>query len=339
MARRGIRGCGSLVIGLGSVLCGSCGEPGGAGDDGVTPAAPGPLISDTDDRIEASQVTDPNLSKFKYSTAAMWRGTGVVDNGDGTSTVGTIPYNTFFGQPLCPGTKFADQPVGVGLACTAFLVAPDMVATANHCLNWWGWPWDSWKFVFDYTYPVSTWITNTRIFRPTTLLLSDSARDIALLQLDRSVPEWRTTYPLDPAGAPPIFQFTRFIDSVAAFGHGAGLALKYSPNTGPYAGAYAFSDNQFLSYLDVLEGNSGSPVFDTATSLVRGIVSGQYVDDYVQDPAGCLRLVSYSPAQYPFQNGLETSYVQPIANLIAPAGSPIEPTYRSAKTLAYAPSS
>lgn len=37
------------------------------------------------------------------------------------------------GKPLCPGEPFQDQPV-LGGACSAFLVAPDLVITAGHCV-------------------------------------------------------------------------------------------------------------------------------------------------------------------------------------------------------------
>ena len=72
-------------------------------------------------------------------------------NGNGTSTLATTPYTSIGGVPICAGTKYYGEQVGGGLGCTAFFIAPDMVATANHCLTHWGWTWDAWRTVLDFS--------------------------------------------------------------------------------------------------------------------------------------------------------------------------------------------
>jgi hypothetical protein len=297
------------------------------------------IIGSTDDRVEASSLTDPNLSPFTSSTGAMWLANQIQDNGNGTSTITGAPYKTYAGLPICAGTKFYGQPVGTGLACTAYFIAPDLVATADHCLTHWGWSWNNWKIILDYTKSVANngpaTISNSKIYTPVALYAENTGTfdDWAVLQVTPPLEDWRATYPLSAAGPPTTAQFTTIASSVGALGFGAGLPLKYSPN----ASAWTFASNYFLADLDILDGNSGSPIFDTATSTTLGTLIGDYDQDYVFDStANCYRVASY-PDDHSPQNSITASYVQPIANLIAPAGGPIEPTWRGAKHLSEGP--
>src|SRR5262249_812014 len=89
------------------------------------------VIYGVDDRKDLFQVTNTNVLRNAASVASLFKASRIRDNGDGTSTlqVGT------FGQlnSLCSSEPFFNQPVGA--FCTGFLVAPDIVATAGHCVN------------------------------------------------------------------------------------------------------------------------------------------------------------------------------------------------------------
>ena len=73
-------------------------------------------------------------------------------------------------------------------------------------------------------------------------------------------------------------------------GHPVGLPLKIS------AGASvrdASKVGYFVADLDTFGGNSGSPVFNTATKLIEGIlVRGD--DDFLASPAGCTTMATYA---------------------------------------------
>ena len=288
--------------------------------------------------MDAYKLTDPNLSPFINSAGAMWLASEITDLGNGTSTIGTTPYTSVGGQPLCAGTKFYNQPIGSGLACSSFFIAPDMVATANHCLTWWGWSWNNWRIILDYANAsgpnsYSTYVANTKIYRPTAVVASNATDDWAVLQVTPPLEDWRRTFPLDPSGPWTPYQGEPISSSVATLGYGGGLPLKYIPN----GSAWTWGTASFQTDLDVFGGNSGGPVFDTATSMTLGIAVSDYDDDYLFDPtANCLRTATY-PDDHSPQNSVQSAYAQPIANLVAPAGSPIEPTWRSAKYLSEGP--
>jgi hypothetical protein len=55
----------------------------------------------------------------------------ISDNGDGSSAIRTVRFAT--AQRLCESERFGNQPTGPH--CTGFLVAPDIVATAGHCID------------------------------------------------------------------------------------------------------------------------------------------------------------------------------------------------------------
>jgi hypothetical protein len=285
----------------------------------------------TDDRVESGQLTDPNLP-FAAATGAMWLASLIHDNGYGTSRITTTPYTSNAGQPLCTDTKFYNQPVGNGLGCTAFFIAPDMVATANHCLSHWGWSWNNWRIVLDWANsPSTSFVPTSHIYNPIALVATGAnpQDDWAVLQVTPPLEDTRATLPLSPTIS-TLEQFQTFSTSVATLGYGNGLPLKYSPN----GSAYTFGGNDyFLTDLDIFPGNSGSPVFDTATSMTLGVLYGDFGDDYVLDTtANCYRLATYPDDHYLVDSETIT-WAQPIANLVAPAGAPIEPTWRGAMHL------
>lgn len=320
------------------LLASACGTPPNetSSDATATAATSSALISGTDDRIEAKSYADPKLSRLIYSVPGMWLAKTLTPNTDGTVTLSRLPYTKYADAPLCSNTKFYGQPRGEGLACTAFLVAPDMVATAQHCLTEWGWSWSDWRLVFGYQYDslglLPTRVPTKDVYTPVEVV--GQSPDWAVLRLDREVPTWRPVFALDKVGRPDDSQFREFVRSVVAIGYGEGLPLKVSPNSN----ATTRGDDYFMTFVDILPGNSGSPILDVDNALVRGILSGQYVDDYVWDAtASCYRLVSY-PNTGSLDYAVEAEYAAPAAALIAPQGTIIEPSYKDATLAMYAPS-
>jgi hypothetical protein len=230
------------------------------------------VIYGTDDRVEVFQLTaGPNLDDAD-SVVALFDSVDVVDNGNGTSTLQVRNYGT--ARNLCQGERFRDQPCGAN--CSGFLVAPTIIATAGHCVN--AGNVTNIRFVFGFRMQnaatPATVIANTEIYSGVSLVGRQEARtgpDWALVRIDRPVTNHRVAE-IRRAGKIGNAQALHVI------GHPSGLPTKF-------AGGAAVRDNQpvtfFRANLDTYGGNSGSPVFNSDTHQVEGIlVRGE--NDFVQ---------------------------------------------------------
>ncbi|MGD9018575.1 MAG: serine protease [Desulfobacterales bacterium] len=221
------------------------------------------LVYGVDDRIDMHQVTDPDILMRAEAVAALIDMVRLTDNGDGTSTLLTALYkNTHL---LCEGERFRNQPVAPH--CTGFLVAPDIIATAGHCIQQNNLA--QTRFVFGFRMmsdsDARTVIANENIFRGIAILDREevsTGADYALVRLDRA------------ATGRPVLAIRRSgkigdAQSVFVMGHPSGLPLKYAPGATVRDNADA---NFFIANLDTYGGNSGSPVFNTDDGTVEGIL-------------------------------------------------------------------
>lgn len=178
---------------------------------------------------------------------------------------------------VCPSERFADQPVLSD--CTGFLVAPDLLITAAHCMQT-DYECDHFKWVFGYKKGVYKFPQEDvyRCEKVVTSELSDSifsTKDYSLIKLDRVVEE-RAPLPVRTNG------YVDKGDPLAVIGHPSGLPMKIADN----AQVMTRRINFFYSNLDSFSGNSGSPVINTRTGLVEGILI-QGAGDYVPTGEGC----------------------------------------------------
>lgn len=220
------------------------------------------VIYGVDDRVDVFQVKDEAILNDADSVVALFSSNDVVDNGDGTSTLQTQNFGT--SQNLCRRERFRNQPVGA--FCSGFLVAPDIIATAGHCVD--ADNVTTIRFVFgfrmvDASTP-QTVISNTEIYQGVNLVgrqLSDAA-DWALVQVDRPVANHNVV---------TIRRSEKIANdqAVHVIGHPVGLPTKV-------AGGATVRDNNpdafFVANLDTYGGNSGSPVFNSNTHEVEGIL-------------------------------------------------------------------
>jgi len=235
------------------------------GDEAIAAALIGSqkLIYGIDDRSDVYQLSPgPDLDDVD-SAVALFRAAGVADNGDGTSTLRTVNFGSE--QNLCPGERFREQPTGA--FCSGVLVAPDIIATAGHCVNS-GNVTDV-RFVFGFRMrdatTAQTVIGNREIYRGVALVghqLVGNGSDWALVRLDRNVTNHRIAR---------IRRTGRIADgqAVHVIGHPSGLPTKF-------AGGAVVRDNAqgafFVANLDTYGGNSGSPVFNSDTHEVEGLL-------------------------------------------------------------------
>ena len=189
---------------------------------------------------------------------------------------------------MCVSENFVSKPSLT--SCTGFLVAPDLVATAGHCFQTEE-DCANKKIIFE----VDAQNQNRKGYAVlsknvysckeiVTSVLSDD-RDYALIRLDRVTK--RTPLKLS--------RVERIDNSASVFmiGHPFGLPLMYSKNS-------TISDNNnsfiFKTFLDSFEGNSGSPVFNSKTLEVEGILVNGQEDLVLDSDLECYRNRTYEGA-------------------------------------------
>lgn len=159
---------------------------------------------------------------------------------------------------ICAEEKFSDE---IMLSnCTGFLVAPDLILTAGHCIkdkagclkNMW---------ILDYDKSQDTF-SKDKIVYCKEIVDSNYSSDYALIRLTKSLFD-RTPLKIRRTGK---------VNSDASFfviGHPLGLP-KISADQAILRGNLL--DKTFTINGDTYSGNSGSPVIDAKTSLVEGIL-------------------------------------------------------------------
>jgi V8-like Glu-specific endopeptidase len=257
------------------------GGPAGAGA-ATAPEAPNPALAEFDDktilrRLKSGQkviyVTDDRVDIFQLaqgfdrmdaeSVVALFRAGNLTDNGNGTSTLTTQNFGT--ARNLCAAERFRTQPIGA--FCSGVLVGSDVIATAGHCVN--AGNVATVRFVFGFRMQdantAATVISNEEIYAGAELLGREeigTGADWALVRVDRPV----LNHPVAR-----LRRAGRIADNQAihVIGHPVGLPTKF-------AGGAAVRDNRpaafFVANLDTYGGNSGSPVFNSGTHEVEGIL-------------------------------------------------------------------
>jgi hypothetical protein len=224
------------------------------------------VIYGVDDRQDLYEVTNKRYLDAAKSVVALFNKQQVSDMGDGTSELALTNYGEE--QDLCASEKFRDQPVGA--FCSGFLVAPQIIATAGHCIN--STNVQDVRFVFGFKMNApgdpTTKINNSQIYKGSRIIgheLTDNGPDWALVELDRPVQDHpvvkiRTKGKIEDKS--PVY----------VIGHPSGLPMKV-------AGGAIVRDNSNSDFmvcnLDTYGGNSGSPVFsdgDEEEPFVEGIL-------------------------------------------------------------------
>lgn len=187
---------------------------------------------------------------------------------------------------VCPDEKFVEQPAAS--TCSGFLVAPDLMVTAGHCINPNEHTCGDRVWIFDYALNSSndtgrvTPLKNIYFCREIVLRVHDGAppwNDLALVRLDRPVLDRK----------PLVVRTKGKISSTAnlvMFGNPSGLPLKV------VAGGVVMSnneDNYFTASLDAFGRNSGSAIIDVNTGSVEGILVRGEKDYQIDKAMNCLR--------------------------------------------------
>jgi V8-like Glu-specific endopeptidase len=242
------------------------------------------VIYGDDNRTDYYAETDARLRSLSASTVALLRESALTNAGAVTN-IATVPYGSQWG--LCPTEPFYSQETAA--FCSGFLVAPDLIVTAGHCIPNQA-TCDKTKFIFNFRLEASN--SQPRSV-PTDLVFSckqlvhsvaiAEGEDFAVARLDRPVTHvaplaFRTS------GAPVAG------DPLTVMGHPSGLPLKIAGG----ANVRAVQAQFLVANLDTYGGNSGSAVFNSATGEVEGVlVRGDMDFKYVN---GC-RISNVCPSE------------------------------------------
>lgn len=248
-----------------------------------------------DNRKEYFQL-DAAQKALADSTVSLWKSASVEALNPGGVKLKTVNFGDRLN--LCPEEKFREQPIGA--FCSGALVGPDLIMTAGHCIKTDAQCKDT-KFVFGYNLgregaEATTALPAGNVYGCAKVVKrflggepgSDNpagqnlGADYALVQLDRKV---------DGRKPLAINRGTKLKngDGIFVVGHPVGLPLKLADA----ARVRDFSKvGYFAADLDTFGGNSGSPVFNTKTKKIEGIlVRGD--EDFIDSPAGCTTMATY----------------------------------------------
>jgi hypothetical protein len=241
------------------------------------------VIFGNDDRDEVRK--SPVMQKLARATAVQVALNFIEVDSQGRLNLDFQPLTESGNWNLCPDERFAHQPTSP-IACTAFLIAPDLMITAGHCaVNWskvqnevtplcsaFGW-------LFDYQTDQNDLVeikglaperlvhckkviyANQEVVFDKATKLTTFHEDIALIQIDRAITD-REPMKLSHVDA-------LLGESLSAIGYPLGLPAKSSQN----AVVFDISDPDYLrTDLDVSGGNSGSPVFNNKAEVIGVVV-------------------------------------------------------------------
>ena len=210
-----------------------------------------------DNRKEVYE-SSPFFQELARSTAGMMSSFAMSSKGDVLEI--TAPTLKYYAS-LCSSERFAEQMSAS--TCSGFLIGPDLLATAGHCVN--EITCSSGRWVFDYKLeegrdkilvPRSNVYSCKKIMKDKDGLLADAA----IIQLDRPVTDRQ---PLIVSR-----KKARVGDELVMIGHPSGLPSKVTDG----ATVNKRSFRKFKTNLDAFAGNSGSAVMNAQTGEVVGIL-------------------------------------------------------------------
>ncbi|OIQ17854.1 MAG: hypothetical protein BM556_10525 [Bacteriovorax sp. MedPE-SWde] len=188
---------------------------------------------------------------------------------------------------LCSDERFYSEPVLS--ECSGFLISPDTLITAGHCVKALPYPYNGnpekmcedfvWSFDFTQTKAYENKVSLKQVYNCKEVIEAkyNFAHDYAIIKLEKAV-----------EGVKPL-KTAQLVDSteLVVIGHPSGLPKKVAPG-GKVIDTNG-SSSKFYAALDSFQGNSGSPVLDKAGDVVGILVSGK--TDYIYDEkAQCQRV-------------------------------------------------
>ncbi len=227
-----------------------------------------------DDRKEASRF---GYAEYTHATAVAVKSSQFSGNYLSGNSLGDKLLLQYDADFVSSEVAFRDQPA-FGF-CSGFLIAPDLMVTAGHCID--NTNFRTMEWVFDFTNDLSYKPKQTIYIKPenrykvkevvTQLLDDNTNQDYAVVRLDRVSDRtpygFRTSSTITPG------------EKVNMIGAPNGIPLKLVEGSNVI---YSNSPKYFVTDLDAFGGNSGGPVYNNLGRiegiLVRGPSKGYYID-------------------------------------------------------------
>ncbi len=232
------------------------------------------VVYDEDNRLDTIDASSAAHMRAATSSAALIHQDNIKLNGNVATLVGRPLGEAFH---LCSDQRFFKQ-IGTVATCSGVLVAPDIIATAGHCMeskdrctrhHW----------VFDFKIKnkkdASVTVPSDNVYRCKEIIergLNDN-EDFALVRLDRNVTD---RLPITVAS-----QEAKVGDKLVLIGHPSGLPQKIADK----GVVLNFEGNFFRATLDAFANNSGSGVFDSVSGYLVGLLV-EGAPDYRARPNG-----------------------------------------------------
>ena len=204
---------------------------------------------------------------------------------------------------ICPTERFVEQ-FSVG-DCSGFLIAPNILATAGHCMNNAS-ECSGNKWVFDFKEETTQFSKNNvyackKILSQKNIYNQEEVLDYALIELDRVV-EDRSPLTLRTTGR--VLVNTRLV----VIGHPLGLPMKITDGAKVsrmndierkhILNSWQLRINYFTANIDAYSGNSGSPVFNKKTGKVEGILVQGATDFVFNEEMQCMESLRLSNSHH-----------------------------------------
>jgi len=221
-------------------------------------------IWEKDNRQDFLHIKNPKIRQNTGCVAVGCLKDCLIDSQKGFFTLKVKNFGETFN--LCNEEPFREQPVLASYFFTGFLVKENVVATAGHCVDENNV--NNLRFFFGYklsnslskviSVPKENIYKGEKILRR--MVDPKTGEDWALVKMDRKV-KGQPTAKLSKNTICPN-------QSIYVLGYPLGLPMKYAPGST----VHAVYEKYFSADLDVYSGNSGSPVFNSDTHEVIGIV-------------------------------------------------------------------
>lgn len=219
--------------------------------------------------------------------------------------------NSFFSGELCESERFYDDLVVAD--CSGFLVAPDIIATAGHCLKTqkdcqniiilFDLAYKKGEYQLPQTIPAENIYLCKEIIKHQLVDQPTAHEDFTLIRLDRKV---TNRIPLTLNKKNEI----NCQDELLIAGHPYGIPMTYANGGLASCSKEDQGSSWFMADLDSFNGNSGSPVINLRTGLVEGILAWG-ADDYSFDSnEGCFHTVKKPHKTYS-EGVIKSSLISP----------------------------